>query len=53
LTASDAGKLALYLHFIIDELKVPQTFATLLYEGHQGALPMAHAGKQPKHYLSH
>ena len=48
MTASDAGKLALYLHSMIDELKVPQTFATLLCERDQGALLMAHAGQPTK-----
>jgi hypothetical protein len=49
LAASDAGKMALYLRSILDELHVPQTFATLLYEDNRGALLMAHAGQPTKH----
>jgi hypothetical protein len=48
LAASDAGKMALYLRSILDELHVPQTFATLLYEDNRGALLMAHAGQPTK-----
>jgi hypothetical protein len=32
LAASDAGKMALYLRSILDELDIPQWFATGLYE---------------------
>ena len=48
LAASDAGKMALYLRSILDELHVPQTFATLLYEDNRGNLLMAHAGQPTK-----
>ena len=48
LAASDAGKMALYLCSIIDELHVPQIYATLLYEDNYGALLMAHAGQPIK-----
>jgi hypothetical protein len=48
LAASDAGKMALYLHSILDELHVPQTYATLLYEDNCGALLMAHASQPTK-----
>jgi hypothetical protein len=37
-----------YLRFILDELHVPQTFATLLYEDNRGNLLMAHAGQPTK-----
>ena len=37
--------MALYLHSILDELHVPQTYANLLYEDNRGALLMAHAGQ--------
>ena len=48
LAASDAGKMALYLRSILDELHVPQTYATLLYEDNRGALLMAHASQPTK-----
>jgi hypothetical protein len=49
LAASDAGKLALYLRSILDELHVPQIHATVLYEDNRGALLMAHAGQPTRH----
>ena len=48
LAASDAGKMALYLRSILDELHVKQIYATLLYEDNRGALLMAHAGQPTK-----
>jgi hypothetical protein len=44
----DAGKMALYLQSILDELHVKQIYATLLYEDNHGALLMAHAGQPTK-----
>jgi hypothetical protein len=53
LAASDAGKkMALYLRSILDELHVPQTYATVIYEDNRGALLMASAAiptKQSRH----
>ena len=43
--ASDAGKLALYLHSILDELGLDHNKAILLYEDNAGAFMMADAGK--------
>ena len=49
LAASDAGKLALYICSILDNMGVPQTDATLIYEDNWGALLLAQAGRQTKH----
>ena len=48
LAASDAGKMTLYLHSILDELDIPQQFATVLYEDNRGALLMASAAQPTK-----
>ena len=48
LAASDAGKMALYLRSILDELHVPQTYATVIYEDNRGALLMASAAQPTK-----
>ena len=45
LAASDAGKMALYLRSILDELDIPQRFATVRYEDTRGALLMASAAQ--------
>jgi hypothetical protein len=39
--ASDAAKMALYIRSILDELHVPQTHATLIYEDNAAALMIA------------
>jgi hypothetical protein len=41
LAASDAGKIALYLHSVLDELHLPQTLATIIYEDNCGCLLMS------------
>jgi hypothetical protein len=46
--ASDAGKMTLYLRSILDELDIPQQFATVLYEDNRGALLMASAAQPTK-----
>ena len=43
--ASDAGKLALYLHSILDKLGLDHNKAILLYEDNAGAFMMADARK--------
>ena len=48
LAASDAGKMALYLRSILDELHIPQHYATVLYEDNRGALLMANAAQPTK-----
>jgi hypothetical protein len=48
LAASDAGKMALYLRSILDELSVSQQFATVIYEDNRGALLMASAAQPTK-----
>ena len=48
LAASDAGKMALYLRSLLEELNVPQRFATLIFEDNRGARMMAHAGQPTK-----
>lgn len=45
---SEAGKLALYIRSILNELHIPQTAATVVYEDNQGCLFMAAAGKPTK-----
>ena len=40
--------MVLYLQTILDELHVPQIYATFLYEDNRGALLMAHAGQPTK-----
>ena len=42
--ASDARKMALYLHTLLDKIGVPHQEAFLLYEENSGAFLMAHAG---------
>ena len=50
--ASDAGRMALYLRSVLDELDVPQQYATLLFEDNRGARMMATAG-QPTRQSRH
>ena len=45
---SEAGKLALYIQSILNELHIPQTKATIVYEDNQGCLFMAAARKPTK-----
>ena len=45
---SEAGKVALYIRSIPDELHIPQTNATVVYEDNQGCLFMAEARKPTK-----
>uniref|UniRef100_A0A7S1VQI3 Reverse transcriptase Ty1/copia-type domain-containing protein n=1 Tax=Grammatophora oceanica TaxID=210454 RepID=A0A7S1VQI3_9STRA len=52
LCASDGGRMALHLRSILDELNVPQQYATVLYEDNRGALLMATAG-QPTRQSRH
>jgi hypothetical protein len=46
--ASDAAKMALYIRSILNELHVPQTHATLIYEDNAAALMMANASQPTK-----
>jgi hypothetical protein len=46
--ASDAAKMALYIRSILDELHVPQTHATLIYEDNAAALMTANASQPTK-----
>jgi hypothetical protein len=48
IAASDAGKLALYIRSILDDLQIPQKHATLIFEDNRGAYLMAHAGRPTK-----
>ena len=50
--ASEAGKYILYVWSILEEIGIPQTDATVLYEDNQGALLMANA-KQPTKRTHH
>ena len=50
--ACDAAKLILHIRSILDEIKVPQNAATMLFEDNQGALMMANAG-QPTRRTRH
>ena len=43
--ALDAGKMALYLLTLLDDLHIPQKHATLLYEDNMGAYKMVSAGQ--------
>ena len=45
---SEAGKLALYIRSILNELHIPQEAATAIYEDNQGCLFMAAAKKPTK-----
>lgn len=47
LCATDAGRMALCLRTILDELGVNQSAATVLYEDNRGALLVANAGQPP------
>ena len=44
----DAGKGALYIRSILDEIRLPQDYATPIYEDNNGAIMMANAGKPTK-----
>ena len=43
IAAAEAGKMALYLRYLLDELNIEQTAATKLYEDNSGAISMANA----------
>ena len=47
--AADAGRMALCMRSILDEVGVPQRHATVLYEDNQGAVLVANAGQSTKH----
>jgi hypothetical protein len=51
LAASDAGKMTLYLHSVMDDLHVPQNIATIIYEDNRGALLMSRAAQPTKQTL--
>jgi hypothetical protein len=56
LAASDAGKMALYLRSVMDELNIPQDLATIIYEDNRSALlmsPAAQPTKQTRHIDIH
>ena len=53
LAASDAGKMTLYLRSILDELDIPQQFATVLYEDNRGALLLMASAAQPTKQSRH
>ena len=46
--ACDAGKVALYIRSILQELNIEQSHATVIYEDNAGALLMANAGQPTK-----
>ena len=46
--AAEAGKYILYVRSILEEINIPQTEATVLYEDNQGALLMANAQQPTK-----
>ena len=46
--AVEAGKYILYVRSILDEIGIPQDYATVLYEDNQGALLMANAQQPTK-----
>ena len=46
--ASDAGKIALYVRSILDELGVPQEYATCIFEDNSATVHMANASKPTK-----
>ena len=46
--AAEAGKYILYVRSILDQINIPQTEATVLYEDNQGALLMANAQQPTK-----
>ena len=46
--AADAGRMALRLRHILDELQVEQRHATMIYEDNMGALHMSNASKPTK-----
>ncbi len=48
LAASNAGKMALYLRSVLDDLNVLQTLATVIYEDNRGALLMSRAAQPTK-----
>jgi hypothetical protein len=48
LAASDAGKMALYLCSIMDNLHIAQDLATIIYEDNRGALLMTRATQPTK-----
>ena len=50
IAASNAAKLALYIHSILDELNIPQTHATPIYKDNKGALLLAQAGCPTKQF---
>ena len=47
-TASDAGKMALYIRSLLEDLGIIQQKATLLYEDNMGAFKMATLGQPTK-----
>jgi hypothetical protein len=50
--ACDAGKMILYFRSILEDLNIPQSEATILYEDNNGALLMANA-QQPTRRTRH
>ena len=46
--AAEAGKFILYVRSIVEELGIPQRYATTLYEDNQGAILMANAQQPTK-----
>jgi hypothetical protein len=53
LATSDAGKMALYLHSIMDELYVPQDLTTNIYEDNRGAPLFMSRAAQPTKQTHH
>ena len=49
----DAGKVALYLRSILDEIHMEQDNATTLFEDNNGAIMMANAKKQRSQLNGH
>ena len=48
IAACDAGKNSLYIRSILEDMKIPQDEATIIYEDNQGAISMANAGRPTK-----
>ena len=47
--AADAGRMALCMRSILDDVGVPQRQATVLFEDNQGTVLVANAGQSTKH----
>ena len=48
IAACDAGKNSLYIRSILEDMKLPQDDAPIIYEDNQGAIALANAGRPTK-----